>query len=761
MHPRHTTNTALAATEARAKKYAAPKLQNSLLRKLGGFLSAPEIRKFRALDRVLKKQFSRAELDLVQSAFLYGHEAHTDSFRASGEPYITHPLEVAAILAQMKMDCPTIVAAILHDVIEDTDIQREDIEEKFGAEISMMVDGLSKLDRLHFKSPNDALRASYSKMFIAMARDIRLVFIKLADRLHNLRTISFVSRNKQERIALETLNLYVPLATRLGMHRVRHELEDMCLQTLHPFRYRVISEKLAHVTRRSRSLFKRTSEFIKRQMREYQIESDIKSRTKSVFGCHMKMQDKRLKFDEINDINAMRIIVSTTDACYRTLGVIHTNFAPVPGKFKDYIAVSKFNGYQSLHTTVHITAATFMEMQIRTPEMDRFADGGIASYWMYKVNLDVKTKAIAQANAWISSLAELPTQPGKPGGDLSLSLSAEDDIYVFSKDSDTVCLPREATALDFAYAIHTEIGHSSISAIIDKRAVPLHTPLQSGQTVAIVHNKRKATPDPTRLNYVRTHKARSAILQQLNQISYQHSVMLGRDLLNNSLRQHHLSLRQEATAQALEAYVQSCGYDKLEALYRDIALGNRVAQLCARSLAEMAGGCVASPAPSQQGLDCSIKGIEGLNYHLSHCCHPIPNDDIVGVQTRGQGLVIHRTKCTNFSKFQDRNPELIVGLEWGDSDEDNASKQDNNGKQKKLYRTSIRVTATDQKGALARISTAIADMNINIVSVVLKERTFGDFVTIPLLIEVDHRDTLARVIRGLRRIDVVRSVGRV
>ena len=738
-----------AAAPARGARASKPtKPSASFFGKLARFVSPPEIRKFRALDRLLRRQFSEEELARVHDAFIYGHEAHINSYRASGEPYITHPLEVAVILAQMKMDCPTIVAAILHDVLEDTEVKRDDIESKFGEEISTMVDGLSKLDRLNFKSPNEALRASYSKMFIAMARDIRLVFIKLADRLHNLRTLGFVAKRKQERIANETLNLYVPLATRLGMHRLRLEMEDLCLKALHPFRYKVIAEKLADATRQSRKLLKETRDFLCKRLAEYGIEAEIIGRTKSVYSCHLKMRDKRLRFDEINDINAMRIIVGSVNDCYCTLGVVHNNYAPIPGKFKDYIASSKFNGYQSLHTTVHTSANSNLEVQIRTTDMDRFAESGIASYWMYKVNVDVKSKAIAQANAWISALAEMGSQGSQADGALSMDLFDEDDIFVFSPNNDTVCLPRHATALDFAYAIHTEIGHSSVSALIDKRPAPLHTALHSGQTVAIITNERKSTPNPNRLNYVRTLRARNAILQQLNQVSRQYSVMLGHDLLAASLRQHRLSLSKKAVQAALDSYVKTCGYESRDELFRDIGLGNRLSQLSARSLADMVGAGAVEPA-LPESADHTIKGIEGLNYHLSKCCQPIPDDAIVGVQSRGHGLVIHRSKCGNVSKLQARNPELCVDLLWGERQEG------------KLFRCTIRVIALDQKGALARISTAVADMNVNIVSVVLKEKAYGEYVTIPFLIEVADRGNLARIIRGVRRIDVVRNVARI
>ena len=728
------------------------------LRGIKNYLTAPEQKKYRLLERLLRNRFSTEELEAVNQAFIYGLEAHNDSYRASGEPYIVHPLEVAIILAHTQLDCPTIVAAILHDVIEDTQVQSKDIENIFGQEILIMVDGLSKLDRLNFKSPHEAQRANYSKMFIAMANDIRLVFIKIADRLHNMRTIKFVNPAKAQRIALESLNIYVPLAIRLGMDEIRRELENICFKTLYPYRFKVLSARLEKTALTSKKILAKIADYTHTKLSDMEIESQIDTRTKSCYSCHVKMKEKNLKFKEINDINAMRIIVDTVDQCYRALGVIHTHYSPVPGKFKDYIAVAKFNGYQSLHTTIHVKDGIHLEVQIRTNEMHHFSKSGIAAHWMYKTNVEIREKAISQANAWIDTLASIARQPEKIRSEMMLNLDSEDDIYVFSKDNDPICLPANATVLDFAYAIHTDVGHSCIGAYVDKREAPLYATLRNGQSVSIIRHGNKATPDPNRLNYVYTNRARVAIIGQLNQLSTAESIALGESALNKSLRDYHLHLNQPAITKKIEVYAQELSYQSSEDLFQDIGLGNRLPQISAGAIADMVGASKRLDHTVKNALNSAyihspaIYGAQGMPFRFGECCYPIPDDEIVGIKTRIQGLIIHRKRCAHIPTSASKGFEILDKIAWG-----GAASSAN-------YRCGINIIALDQKGALARISAAISNMDVNIVTVRLHQQTIeqslDNQVLIPFVLDVNHRNTLARIIRSLHRIDIVQGVQR-
>ncbi len=641
------------------------------------------------------------------------------------------------------MDHKSIAAAILHDVIEDTGIAKEQVAERFGEEIAELVDGVSKLTHIHFESKAEAQAENFRKMMLAMVRDIRVILIKLADRLHNMRTLGVMRPDKRRRIARETLEIYAPIANRLGMNRVRLELEDLGFAALHPMRYRVLRESLKRARGNRKEIVGKIQEAIQARLQQEGLEGEVIGREKHLYSIYKKMKDKHLAFSEVMDVYAFRIIVDSVDTCYRVLGAVHNLYTPMPGKFKDYIAIPKANGYQSLHTVLFSPYGVALEVQIRTEEMHKVAESGIAAHWLYKSSEEsAGNSAQIRARQWLHDLLEIQQ---KAGNSIEFLESVKidlfpDEVYVFTPQGDIMVLPRGSTAVDFAYAVHTDVGNQCVAAKIDRRLVPLRTELYNGATVEIITSKG-AQPNPAWLDFVHTAKARTHIRNVLKNLEREEAEMLGARLLNKSLAAHGGSienLSEEQTRRVLEEF----NYESLDDLYSDIGLGNQMPMVIARALLqgeETTGGEEARPRPL------AIKGTEGAVVTFAKCCRPIPGDPILGFVTSGRGIVIHTEDCKNVAEYRNR-PEKWIDVEW---------EPDIEGE----FPIDIKLLVLNQRGVLAKVAATLSDMEANIENVSIEERD-GMHSTLSFTVMVRNRRHLARIMRSLRALEMVQRIYR-
>jgi len=651
---------------------------------------------------------------------------------------------VARILAEMHMDHHSIAAAILHDVIEDTGIAKEEVAEHFGEEIAELVDGVSKLTHIHFESKAEAQAENFRKMMLAMVRDIRVILIKLADRLHNMRTLGVMPPDKRRRIARETLEIYAPIANRLGMNRMRLELEDLGFTALYPMRSRVLRESLRRARGNRKEIVGKIQEAIQARLEQEGLEGEVIGREKHLYSIYKKMKDKHLAFSEVMDVYAFRIIVDSVDTCYRVLGAVHNLYTPMPGKFKDYIAIPKANGYQSLHTVLFSPYGVALEVQIRTGEMHKVAEAGIAAHWLYKsAGEGAGNSAQIRARQWLHDLLEIQQKAGNSVEFLeSVKIDLfPDEVYVFTPQGDIMVLPRGATAVDFAYAVHTDVGNQCVAAKIDRRLVPLRTELYNGATVEIITSKG-AQPNPAWLDFVHTAKARTHIRNVLKNLQRDEAVMLGARLLNKSLAAHGSSLEslsEEQTRKLCEEF----NYETLDDLYVDIGLGNQMPMVIARALLqgeEKAGGSEeARPRPL------AIKGTEGAVVTFAKCCRPIPGDPILGFVTSGRGIVIHTEDCKNVAEYRNR-PEKWIDVEWEPEIEGE-------------FPIDIKLLVLNQRGVLAKVAATLSDMEANIENVSIEERD-GMHSTLSFTVMVRNRQHLARIMRSLRTLEMVQRIYR-
>ncbi len=684
----------------------------------------------------------------VYRAYLIGAEAHEGQRRLSGEPYIYHPLAVAKILAGMRLDHKTIAAAILHDVIEDTTVAREQLAELFGEEITALVDGVSKLTHIEFESKAQAQAENFRKMMLAMVQDIRVILIKLADRLHNMRTLGVMRPEKKRRIARETLEIYVPIATRLGLNRLRLELEDLGFSAYYPLRSRILGEALNRARGNRREIVQKIESAIEERLRQEELSGEVSGREKHLYSIYRKMQHKHLRLSDVTDVFAFRIIVDRVDTCYRVLGMIHNLYKPIPGKFKDYIAIPKANGYQSLHTALLTPYGFPIEVQIRTTDMEKVAESGIASHWLYKSGDESGGIAHERAREWLKGLLELQQNAGDSQEFLE-NVKVDlfpDEVYVFTPRGEIMELPRGATAVDFAYAVHSDVGNSCVAAKINRRLAPLHTELRNGQSVEIITSPG-AQPNPSWLNFVFTGKARATIRNFLKNLQHDESITLGRRLLERALSE--LSLKcDDIPSERWQALVTELGFENRDALLEQIGLGNRMAPLIARALLPQEVG-EGQPLPTAPNNDnsrpLSIKGTEGTVVQYAKCCRPIPGDPILGFLTSGRGIVIHTQHCKNVAEFR-KYPEKWIDVQWEEEVEGE-------------FPLELRVDVTNQRGVLATVAAAIAETRANIDNISLDERD-GLNTTINLTIAVSGRLHLARIIRHLRTIDQVLKISR-
>ena len=688
-----------------------------------------------------------AQVAEVYRAYLFGAEAHAGQQRVSGEPYIYHPLEVARIMAEMRMDHRSIVAAILHDVMEDTHISKDQLYEAFGEEVAELVDGVSKLTHIHFESKAEAQAENFRKMLLAMVRDMRVIMVKLADRLHNMRTLGALAPEKRRRIGRETLEIYAPIANRLGMNAIRLELEDLCFAAVYPLRYRVLAEALRKARGNRKEVLRKIQTALEERLRQEGLVGRVVGREKHLYGIYRKMRVKGVSLSDVMDVYAVRIVVDNVDACYRVLGAVHNLYKPVPGRFKDYIAIPKANGYQSLHTVLFSPYGVPIEVQIRTEDMDRVAEAGIAAHWLYKSGESGGSRVQVSASEWLRGLLEMQQNAGN-----SLEFLEHvkvdlfpDEVYVFTPQGDIMALPQGATAVDFAYAVHTDVGNSCVAAKLDRVLMPLRTELRNGQTVEII-TAPGARPNPAWLNFVVTGKARSTIRAFLKNLQRDEAVALGRRLLEKNLTTIGISL-DDVPADRIQQLVDELKVESFDDLLAEIGLGRRMPLLPARSLvAETEPG--ETPAAATAATDkrpLIIKGTEGTVVSFAKCCRPIPGDPILGFMSAGRGIVIHTESCKNVAEYRDR-PERWLDLQWEDHIEAD-------------FVVEIRMLVVNRRGVLATVATAVSEMEANIENVHMEERD-GMYTTLTFAIAVRDRQHLARIMRRLRSLDMVMRINR-
>ena len=697
------------------------------------------------LEKLSRNYLPNIDVDKIRRAYQFGAQAHKGQHRKSGEPFIYHPLEVARILTEMHMDCETLTAAILHDVIEDTETAKDEIKREFGKEIAELVDGVSKLTQVEFSSHEEAQAQNFRKMLMAMSNDIRVILVKLADRLHNMRTLGALRPDKRRRIARETLEIYSPIAHRLGINSIRLELEELGFATLYPMRYRILNEQIIKARGHRKEIITNIRNAIKRRLRQEKIHGQIFGREKHLYGIYKKMFKNKLSFDEVYDVYAFRIIVDNVETCYRMLGTVHNLYKPVTGKFKDYIAIPKTNGYQSLHTVLFGPFGVPIEVQIRTKEMDDVAEAGIAAHWLYKSGSSNDQKsAQKRTREWLKRIVEMQTTAGNPQeflDNVKVDLFP-DSVYLFTPKGKIIQLPKGATAVDFAYAIHTDVGNNCVGARINRRLAPLGSRLTSGDTVEII-NAPGARPDPAWLNFTITAKARSNIRHYLKNLQQSEAIALGKRLLIRELKL--LSVNYEDIDQALlKAVLNEYHLDNEEMLLQEVGLGNRMVKIVARKLIGSAD--VSDNKNKLNAQPLMIKGTEGMVVNFPKCCLPIPGDRILGFVTAGKGIVVHHQSCPNVAEYRN-HPDKWINVEWEPDIEAH-------------FPTSIIVDVTNQRGVLAKIASTIANEEANIVHIEMKDKD-DRYNTLKFIVEVKNRLHLARIMRRVRGIkNVARLIRR-
>jgi len=689
----------------------------------------------------LEAYLEPAQVEEIYSAYLVGAEAHDGQVRVSGEPYISHPVAVARILAEMRMDSKSIIAAILHDVIEDTPTLKEHLAEQFGEEVADLVDGVSKLTQIDFHSKAEAQAENFRKMMLAMVKDIRVIIIKLADRLHNMRTLDAMRPDKRRRIAKETMDIYAPIANRLGIFKMRHELLDLSIKAAYPMRYRALESACKEVVGYRKEIFNTIEAAIRQRLKESNIVAVVKYRQKNIHSIYRKMKEKKLSFKELTDVFGVRIMTESVDDCYRVLGVMHNLYKPLPGKFKDYLAIPKTNGYQSLHSSLFGPHGVAVEVQIRTVEMDYFAESGIAAHWIYKEGETSTTNAQGRALEWLKNLLEMQQKSGSSQEFLE-SVKVDlfpDEIYVFTPKGDIKKLPRGATVVDFAYAVHTDVGNTCVAARIDHHMSPLGSRLYNGQTIEIISSE-SSRPHPSWLDFVITAKARTNIRHFLKSLQETEAISLGQRLLQQSVSQlkgRETAISKTRFKKVLEQYHMS---DQQE-LLAEIGLGNRNSSLVAKAMYDIADDATEF---DNSGKPLAIKGTEGMVVSFAKCCRPVPGDAIAGFVSSGKGIVIHQRSCPNMTERGKEDRQLSV--QWSDHVEGE-------------YLAYMRVQVANQRGVLATLATTIANTSSNIEHVNVTEKD-GRISTIEFVVTVSDRIHLARIMKRLRRLPVVNRIWR-
>jgi RelA/SpoT family (p)ppGpp synthetase len=693
---------------------------------------------FEGLEAKISTYLPKKQVDYVRASYILARDAHEGQTRSSGDPYITHPVAVSAILADMKLDYETLMAALLHDVIEDTEYSKEDLALAFGETVAELVEGVSKLDKLKFSSKQEAQAENFRKMLMAMVKDIRVILIKLSDRTHNMRTLGSLRPDKRRRIALETLEIYSPLAHRLGIYDIKNELEDLGFQAMYPMRHRALKSAVSQARGNRKEIIERTRLDFTNKLAEYKINGRVQGREKHLYSIYRKMQKKELSFNEVMDIYGFRIIVDSVDNCYRVLGAIHSIYKPIENRFKDYIAIPRSNGYQSLHTSLKGPHGIPVEVQIRTEEMDHLADKGVAAHWLYKENENPDNSSHTRASQWMQSLVELQ-QNASTSVEFIETVKSDlfpDEIYVFSPKGKIIELPTGATAVDFAYAVHSGVGNTCVGARVDHRNYPLSQPLENGQSIEIITSPR-AKPNANWLNFVVSARARSNIRQFLKHQHAHDATNMGNRLLRHALGTIKLD---EIDQTEIDRVVEETKYNTFDDLLASIGMGNEISAMVARRLV---GENTEIP---EKKSTVAIRGTEGLMVHFSRCCHPIPEDEIVAVLSPGRGVVIHQTGCTNIRKLSKEEPQRVLPMLW---DEDAQGD----------FKAAVRVEALDQQGTLASLTAAIASCDSSIVNIQSREREDNNLL-VDIEITTRNRIHFATIMRKIRSLPVLVKVSR-
>ena len=700
-----------------------------------------------SLTQLVKTYLPKREIDKVWEAYRFSEKAHSGQKRRSGEAYISHPVSVACIAARFHLDSQSIQAALLHDVVEDTESTELEIETKFGKQVSTLVTGLSKLDKVEFQDANEAQAENFRKMLLAMTQDVRVMLIKLSDRLHNMQTIQSLDERKKIRIAQETIDIYAPIANRLGLNNLYQELEDLCFEVLHPVRYKTIQKAIKASRGNRKEVIEKISNEISHKLNSVKTKAEITGREKNPASIHRKMLEDQTGFNQINDIYAFRIIVNDINDCYLTLGTLHSLYNPIPGKFKDYIAIPKANGYQSLHSTLLGPFGVPVEIQIRTKNMHQLAEAGVAAHWLYKTKDAHVTDLQQKTNQWLKRMLDIQNDSSNSLEFLE-HLKVDlfpDEVYVFSPDGKIFALPKNSSSIDFAYAVHSDVGNKAVSAKINQMLVPLRTRLSTGDHVEII-TSTLAKPNPTWLNFVITGKARSQIRNYLRSAESKDLIFLGEKMLNNALNAFHIHptaiKKKHWNKLILDYHVES----KHEILM-DIALGKKVNVMVAHQLTNLMDGVTSNKKQTKMLDVITIKGSDDMAIQLANCCHPIPGDPILGYINKEKGLVIHTHDCQIVNELS-LDHDRWVDVEWEPDSE-------------KLFNVRLSVLVVNERGMLGKIASVIADTESNIDNVSLQDMDGSPFATLNFLVQVRHRQHLAELIRNLRKITKVNKITRV
>jgi guanosine-3',5'-bis(diphosphate) 3'-pyrophosphohydrolase len=694
---------------------------------------------FEGLKHKLEAYLPTEKVVDIQRAFLVARDAHSGQMRSSGDPYITHPVAVAGILADMRLDYETIMAALLHDVIEDTHHNKDDLSAQFGQTVGELVEGVSKLDKIQFSSTKEAQAENFRKMIMAMVKDIRVILIKLADRTHNMRTLGALRPDKRRRIARETLEIYAPIAHRLGIHDIKNELEDLGFEAMYPMRYRALKGAVKQARGNRKEVIENTRKEVESRLAAAGFAASASGREKHLYSIYRKMKNKELMFNEVMDIYAFRVVVDTVDHCYRALGAMHGLYKPIESRFKDYIAIPRTNGYQSLHTSLIGPHGIPVEIQIRTHAMDQMADIGVAAHWLYKDSDDVNdTTAQVRARKWMQSLIELQ-QSASSSFEFIENVKTDlfpDEIYVFTPDGRIIELPMGATAVDFAYAVHTDVGNSCVGVKVERRTFSLSKPLETGQTVEIITSPR-AKPNANWLNFVVSARARSHIRQYLKSQRSEEALIMGNRLLRHALGMVKLD---EIPQADIDRVVSETKHKDFDALLADIGLGNELSAIVARRLLGD------SPQLSDKQLKVAIRGTEGLLVSYSRCCHPIPGDQIVAILSPGRGMVIHQHGCSNIRKLSREEPQRVLVMQW----DNNVSGE---------FNAALRIELINHQGTLATLTNTVASCGSNIIGLQTEEKE-SNIYYIDIELTIKNRVQLANVMRKIRIMPEVQRVSR-
>ena len=701
-----------------------------------------ETKSITKLASSLSEYLDDKQLEQVKKAYFYASNAHLGQFRSSGDPYVSHPIAVAKILADFKMDEDCLTAAILHDVIEDSGIPKSYLKNEFNIDVANLVDGVSKLDKISLASKQEEQAENFQKMLLAMSKDIRVIVLKLADRLHNMRTLKFLDEEKQKRIAVETLEIYAPIAHRLGMHQFYRELEDLAFEVVHPFRNKVLQSAISKNTKGRKKILKKIESSIKEKLDEYELNSQVTGRRKHLYGIFKKMKAQSKSLDQVLDVYAFKITTNSVMDCYKALGILHNSFKPIEGRFKDYIAIPKSNSYQSIHTGIITFDGLPIEVQIRTNDMDELAEYGVAAHWIYKTG-SKENPAQVRAKRWVNTLMEVRKNVEDPQDFIEIVKTGlvPNEIYVFTPKGDIIELPKGSTPIDFAFAVHSDIGIHCRGCRINKNLAPINVPLESGQTISIITDKIPQA-NPSWLDVVRTSRARSSIRSVLKDLKISKARKFGKSILEQALAPHEIKLR-NIPKNRMEKLLSSINVKSVRQLLEEIGSGKRSSLVVAHQIIQFIDF---DQTDLIEFSNIQISGSEGLVISYAPCCRPIPGDNIIAHFSNTKGIVIHTERCKNIRSIR-KDPALCAQVNWDEKVEGDFSVE-------------IKVLSEDKPGLLAEISTVISNYQANIESF-KTDSPIGNSIQMHIIMNVSDRDHLARIMRKLRRLSPVLSVFRV